>query len=403
MPEIGSKVDLEIEELAYRGPGVGRLDGMVVFTQRVAPGERVTVEITRKRRNFAEATLVEIQKPSPHRIESCTKLPDGSVQPGCCYDFLKYETEVEVKNQQLLGLLRHIPEIKDVTLAPFASPEDLNYRNKVVFHARKLDDEKATVGYYGDDNRTIIDIERCALAHPAINETWSKIRAEMQGKLENGDSVTLRWTQGEGVRTWINRPAEKAPYITERSPGGELKVPLRGFYQVNHAVADAMVKQVKEWVDEAANELGVHSLLDLYCGVGVFALNCAGDNTSSILGIDSVRSSVAAARVNSKEWGVNANFRCARVEDAARKRFSVDNLDKTLVIADPPRQGMAPNVIDTLAEGGAPHIFYVSCDPATLARDVKRLAPLGYKVRAARMFDMFPRTIHFETALWLAR
>ena len=402
MPDVGDKVQLEIEDVAYRGPGIARLDGLVVFVDRVAPGERVEAEIIRVRKNFAEASLLQILQPSPHRIPSCAAGADGVLQPGCAYDFLDYATEVEIKQKQMAGLLRHFPGIVDATLEPFASPRPLNYRKKIVLHAQRVGRDPATIGYYRPDNRTVVDLDRCALAHDAINFAWAAQRAEACRKLENGQSVTLRWTAADGVSSWVDQAPADAPLLTETSPGGPLKLHPDGFYQVNGEVGDALVLQVRDWAAQAAAEMGEHTLLDLYCGVGVFALNSAGPGATSVQGIESAQASVAAARLNAREWNRRATFRCAHVEDAARIGFGVEDLGRTLVISDPPRKGMEPGVLSALGNGRVPHLIIAACDPATLARDLKRLQPFGYRLRAARMLDMFPRTPHFETAVWLS-
>ena len=402
MLETGTRLDLKIEDVAYRGPGIAHHEGLVIFVDRVAPGERIEAEITSCKKNFAEARVLRLLEPSPHRIPPCTQVADGTSLPGCVYDFLDYPTEVEVKHRQMLGLLRQVPGIREAALPPFASPAELKYRNKIVLHVQRAGREPAHIGYYGDDNRTVVDIERCPLACDAINFAWAAQRDEARRKLENGQRITLRWTPADGVASWVDQASETAPMLTEESPVGPMKVPLDGFYQVNTAVAGELVRQVRDWYARAAAESGTRHLLDLYCGVGVFALACAADGAAPVLGIESVRPAIAAARQNSRALGQAATFHCARVEEAARTGFGDLDLSRYLVIADPPRQGLDPNVIDTLGNGRAPHLIYAACDPATLARDVKRLASFGYRLRAARMLDMFPRTRHFETAVWLS-
>ena len=402
MPEVGEKLELIIEDLAYRGSGIARHDGLVTFIKRVAPGERVEAEITKLRKNFAEATLLRVIEPSPQRITPCAQMADGNTVPGCVYDFLDYAAEVEVKHRQMLGLLRRIPGIDTAAQAPFASPRSLNYRNKIVLHAQRVGRDLANIGYYGEDNRTVIDLERCPLALDAINFAWAAQREEARRKMENGQSLTFRWTAADGVKSWIDQAPEDAPMLTESSPIGALNVPLGGFYQVNEEVAAALVQQVREWIMQAAAESGTKRVLDLYCGVGIFALACAAAGAGPVVGIESVRGAVAAARLNGRARSADATFTCARVEDAARTGFDDTDLTQTLVIADPPRQGVEASVITTLGNGRVPHIIYAACDAAKLARDLKRLEAFGYRLRAARVFDMFPRTMHFETAVWLS-
>ena len=402
MLEVGTRLDLKIDDVAYRGSGIARHEGLVIFVPRVAPGERIEAEITASKKNFAEARVIRLLETSPHRIPPCTSDADGASMPGCVYDFLAYPAEVEIKHRQMLGLLRQIPGIQEVALPPFASPRDLNYRNKIVLHVQRTGRDPANIGYYGEDNRTVVDVERCPLACDAINFAWSNQRANARLKLENGQRLTLRWTPADGVSSWVNQAPEDAPMLTEESPIGPLKVPLGCFYQVNLPVADELVRQVREWYAQAAAESNTRQVLDLYCGVGVLALACAADGATPVHGIESVRSAVAAARRNSKELNLPATFKCARVEEAARNGFDELDLSRRIVVADPPRKGLAPNVTETLANGRVPHIIYVACDPATLARDIRRFGSFGYRLRGARMLDMFPRTQHFETVTWLS-
>ena len=405
MPEVGDKLELTIEDIAYRGAGIARHDGLVIFVNRVAPGERVECEILKRKSNFAEAVLIRILQPSPNRIEPCAQISGGVSLPSCVYDFLDYGTEVEIKHRQMCNLLRNVDGIGKLTLPPFASPLQLNYRNKIVFHAQRAGREPAVIGYYGTDNRTVIDMERCPLAHDAINFAWAARRDAARKSLENGQILSLRWTDADGVSSWVDKPAADAPMLTETSLVGPLSVPLDGFYQVNSGVADELVRQVVEWFGKAAAESGTRQVLDLYCGVGIFGLACAVKaGAGPVTGIEGLRSAVAAARANARNLGIDATFTCAKVENAARGGLAAaDELARSIVIVDPPRKGMEPNVVTTLGAARVPHIIYAACDPATLARDLKRFESHGYRLRGARMLDMFPRTAHFETAVWLSR
>ena len=398
----GATLRLTIEDVAYRGPGVARHEGMVVFINRVAPGERVEAEITRSRKRYAEARLLRVIEASPDRIAPCAEIAPELSLPGCVYDFLDYPAEVDIKQRQLLGLLRHTPDLASLALAPFPAPHPLHYRNKIVLHVQRPGTAPARIGYVGEDNRTVIDLVACPLACDAINFAWEAQREHAGRTLADGQRVTLRWTQADGVRSWVDDAPAEAPLLTEASAAGPIRVPLGGFYQVNPEVADALIRQVRDWSAAAAAEFGRHDLLDLYCGVGVFGLACATNATQRLIGLEQARGAVAAARLNERERKRTATFRGVRVEDAARTGFDGADLPQSLVIADPPRQGLDPVVVRTLGQGQAPHLFYVSCDPATLVRDLQRLQPFGYRLRAVRLFDMFPRTAHFETAVWLS-
>jgi tRNA/tmRNA/rRNA uracil-C5-methylase (TrmA/RlmC/RlmD family) len=400
---VGGEFELEIIDVAYRGSGIARQEGVVVFIPGTLPGEVAKVRITGSGKRFFTGEVVEILKPSPDRIASCCRLADGTRVPGCVYDHAAYNAEVSLKDAQLRNFLRKlVTDNEGVFLLPVPSPLPLHYRNKAVFHVQKGSDGVLRAGYLGDDNRTVIDIPSCPLADEAINAAWAQLRAE--GKLRDGDSVTFRHTKADGVVSWIGRPGEKTRWLTEDSAAGPVLVPPDGFFQVNPQVADLLVTDVRTWITEAARDTGATWLLDLYCGVGVFGLAAAMDGIAEVVGVESGRNAVAAARRNARNLGTtHATFHCETAAEAARKDFHCADLSRTIAVVDPPRSGMERAAAEALAKAGPPAIVYVSCDPATLTRDLGIFTAHGYAVRRARVFDMFPRTLHFESAVLLCR
>ena len=400
---VGGEFELEITDVAYRGSGIARQDGIVVFVPGTLPGEVATVRITGSGKRYFTGEVVEILRPSPDRIAPCCRLADGTRVPGCVYDHAAYDAEVSLKDAQLRNFLRNL--VRDnggVFLPPVPSPAPLHYRNKAVCHVQKGTDGALRAGYLGDDNRTVVDIPSCPLADEAINAAWTQLRAE--GKLRDGDSVTFRHTRADGVVSWIGRPSDKARWLTEESAVGPVLVPPDGFFQVNPGVADALVTEVRAWIAEAAREMRTRHLLDLYCGVGVFGLTATKDGIAEVVGVESGRNAVAAARRNARNLGVTrATFHCETAAEAARKGFHCADLSRTVAVVDPPRSGMERSTAEALAKAGPPAIVYVSCDPATLTRDLGIFAAQGYAVCRARVFDMFPRTLHFESAVLLGR
>jgi len=422
------QLDLTIESVAYRGQGVARHEGLVVFVAGVAPGERVRVRIEKRKRNYAEARLLAVQESSPDRIQPCCRLPNGTRVPGCVYDHLAYPAEVALKQGQLDAFLRRLPGGETLTfIPPFASPLDRHYRNKIVLHAQRTTrDPIPRLGYFGDDNRTVIDIPACPLARAEINMALDAFRHATEfRRLRDTESVTFRWTESDGVVLWRgeNPPSRN---LTERAPFGDVRVPAEGFYQVNPEVASGLVRQATAWFQEdysgssgrspsIANTNGSiktggrasaradRDILDLYCGAGIFALACAQAGAQHVIGIESSHTAIAAAIANASTFHVEARFLCQPMIEAAHDNFSGIDLTHATVIVDPPRQGLEPEVVQGLIQARPQHLCYVSCDPATLTRDLTLLLPAGYRLRQARLFDMFPRTAHFETAVWMAR
>jgi len=403
IPAPGDVVALKIHDVAYRGSGIARKGGVVIFVPGTLPGEVAKVRIGNGAKRYLTGEVIEILQPSKDRIAPCCRLADGTRVPGCVYDHVAYGAEVALKDAQLRNFLRKlVPNPDGVFLPPFASPAPLHYRNKAVFHAQGGEDGALRAGYLGDDNRTVVDIPACPLADEAINEAWASLRAE--GRLKGGDTVTFRHTRADGVVSWIGRPPEKMKWLTEESAAGPVLVPPDGFFQVNPAVAAALVADVRAWLAESMRETGATRLLDLYCGVGVFGLAAAKDGVTDIVGIESGRNAIAAARRNARALGVTgAAFSCETVAEAAKKNFHCPDFSRTIAIVDPPRSGMEAAAAEALAAAGPAAVIHVSCDPATLSRDLAVFAAQGYAVRRARVFDMFPRTLHFESAVLLGR
>ncbi len=395
-------MELEIQDVAYRGSGIARHGGVVVFVPGTLPGEVAKVRITGAGKRYLTGEAVEILKPSPDRIAPCCRLADGTRVPGCVYDHAAYDAEVALKDAQLRNFLRRLVTDGSVFLPPVPSPAPLHYRNKAVFHVQTGQGGMLRAGYLGDDNRTVVDIPSCPLAHDEINKAWARLRAS--GQLRDGDSVTFRHTRADGVVSWIGRPSDKAQWLTEESGAGPVLVPPDGFFQVNPPVADALVADIRDWVAEAARKTGATRLLDLYCGVGVFGLAAAKDGIAEVVGVESGRNAVAAARRNARNLGATrAAFHCETAAEAARRGFHCPDLSRTIAVIDPPRSGMEKAAVEALAKAGPSTVIYVSCDPATLTRDLGAFASHGYAVRRARVFDMFPRTLHFESAVLLGR
>ena len=214
--------------------------------------------------------------------------------------------------------------------------------------------------------------------------------------------ITFRHTPHDGTLRWRDDekpdPARSGP-LTENSPAGPLRVPHNGFYQVNPAVSQALVQTVSAWFAEFP---GTPELLDLYCGVGVFGFACMKSGGTRLTGIESGHAAVSAARQNASELGLPATFHChALGQDRVDFSAYAATPQRTTCIVDPPRDGLTPDIAQSLAASGLGRIFYVSCDPATLARDLKTLLAGGYRITRAQLFDMFPRTAHFETLVAL--
>ena len=399
-------VTLKIEKSVYGGDGLGRLgDGRVCFVPGAFPGETVKAELVEQKKRYVKARLVEIEEASPDRVNP------GATVPGMVYAGLSYPAEVRVKQDQLENFLWKVcPKVLPLDVVP--APRSLNYRNKVVYHLERQDGRWA-MGYRTEPEHRVVDVLQDPLACPQINAELPVIRKSVLALLTQGpravrqsaksaDNVTVRWTAIDGVKWWLGE-APRGADLHEQTDGRRFRVAADGFYQVNPQVGDLLVKAVREAYADGASDAA--HVLDLYCGVGVFGLCCLagrkpGDGFEGrLVGIESVRSAVASAKRNAETMGVQANFFCERV-GASLGRIKVG--PHHTVIVDPPRGGMEPNVPGWLANRPAKRLFYVSCDPATLVRDLSTLVKT-YEIRHVKLFDMFPRTARFETFVQLER
>ena len=396
-------VTLKIEKNVYGGDGLGRMgSGRVAFVPGAFAGETVRAEILAEKKRYVTTRLVEVEEPSPDRVKEI-----GPTVPGMVYAPVSYAGEMRLKQDQLENFLWKVaPTVLPLEVVP--SPQPLNYRNKVVYHTEKRQG-KWLLGYRSEPEHRVTDVTEDPLACPAINAALPGIRSSVFALLTQGaravresakaaDNVTIRWTPLDGVKWWLGDPPRDLE-LREQADGRRFRVSADGFWQVNPAVGDMLVKAVRAAYEEAADR--APHILDLYCGVGVFGLCCAPPHPAQgrLVGIESGRSAVAAAKRNAEAMGVKASFFCERV-GGSLNRIKVG--PQQMVIVDPPRGGLEPNVAPWLANRLAPRIVYVSCDPATLTRDLATLTRI-YDITRVKLFDLFPRTARFETLVTLER
>ncbi len=407
----GDRVTATVEALAYGGDGIARIEGRVIFIPETIQGEMVSIRISQIKKRYARAELLKILKPSPLRRNPCCRViqPDTGTAcrvPGCVYDHLDYAAEVLTKQQQLEGFVRRLPDSGEaVFLPPVASPSSLHYRNKIVLHCQRNQGE-ARLGYRQEPSHHVLDIASCPLACAEINAALSSLRSSaLLNRLHDDARITLRHTAHDGAVWWLNNtvPTHKPcdGFLTEDSPIGPLCVPRDGFYQVNPAVGNELVRTAAKWF--ADNNIAPE-ILDLYCGVGVFGFACLKSGGTHLTGIESGRTAIAAAQQNARRLGIPGTFLCSALGKETNPLNSViRNPRITTILVDPPRDGLAPEIAHALANRGTRRLFYVSCDPATLARDLTVLLLSGYHILRAQLFDMFPRTAHFESLIELIR
>jgi len=400
-----------IAKNVYGGDGLGRLgDGRVVFVPGAWAGEQVKAEIVEEKKHFVKARLVEVVEASPERRLRSEVEVENAI-PGMVYAGLSYKGECQAKEQQLKEFFERARIPVPVISTLNSQLSTLNYRNKVVYHFAKQGGRWA-IGYRAEPSHEIVDIENDPLAVPAINAKLSEIRKAVLTLLTTGPeavrrdterkaNVTVRWTQKTGVKWWIGE-SPRGMVLKETTCGRDFEVPADGFYQVNPQVGEELVKAVVAEYEKGKAE--APDVLDLYCGVGVFGLCC---NPPKLIGIESGRQAIDFAKKNAgillRQPQPSTSTSCRFfAEQVGRNLKRIPIGSQTTVIVDPPRDGMEPNVPKWLADSKAPRIFYVSCDPATLMRDLKTICRT-YDVESVRWFNMFPRTARFETLVILKK
>ncbi len=389
-----------IAKNVYGGDGLGRLgDGRVIFVPGAWAGEQVRAEIIEERRGFVKARLVEVAEPCADRIAP------GPCVPGMVYNALSYAAECRAKEAQLNEFFERarisVPKIEFGGDAG----RSLNYRNKVVYHFAKQRGEWV-IGYRTEPSHEIVDVTSDPLACPEINAKLPEIRRTVMTLLTTGpeivrrdtakkENLTIRWTAKTGVRWWLG-DAPKDLVLKETTAGKDFEVPAGGFYQVNPGVGDLLVSAVVKEVGDAPK------LLDLYCGVGVFGLAALRPG-QQLTGIESGRAAIDFAKRNAVAiLGKDAERTRFFAEEVGRNLRRIHIGGNTTVIIDPPRDGLEKGVARWLADSHAPRILYVSCDPATLMRDLREITR-SYGVSRVCWFNMFPRTARFETLVVLDR
>jgi 23S rRNA (uracil1939-C5)-methyltransferase len=361
--------DLKIENIAFGGKGVAREHGKAVFVPYTIEGELVSAEIVREKKQFAEAELVEVKQSSPNRV--VPECPYFGRCGGCSYQHIDYQHQLAIKWRQVRDALQRIGKLKDIPMRPIIpSPTQYEYRNRITVHA--LD---GVIGFFRRDSHHLIDIERCPISRGEINRALAELRAQ---KYVRDGHHTLR--------------AASEPRV---------------FSQVNDDVAHALRNLIIDFVPPN------HDLLiDAYCGAGFFA-KALLDKFERVIGIDWDRFAIAAAKENASEketyiagdveeelqkiGAIHLN-NPARENDTSSRRLR--SIAPTTLIVDPPATGLTEGVRKAISDLAPDTLIYVSCNPPTLARDLKELKQ-KFAINSVTPLDMFPQTAEIEVLVHL--
>ncbi|MEP6920763.1 MAG: class I SAM-dependent RNA methyltransferase [bacterium] len=387
-------LDVEIERLLPGGVGLAHAEGQTIFVSLAAPGDVVRVEIERTRGKVSFASVKEVLKPSPVRVEP--PCPYFGLCGGCDFQQLSYQAQLDAKVEIIRDCLHRIAQIElpsEVKIHP--APGPWQYRARANW---QVDAIRNRLGYFAAGSNDVCDVEYCAVLIPEIQETLSRAREEMREgllpeRLRNieavaGDNAVSVAPETNGLRTTL---------VSRRIAGETYHFSAESFFQINHDLLEPLLAEaLRDSDDQSETKTSKGLAIDLYCGVGLFTLPLAR-RFAHVIGVESndhatrfARQNVASAKLR------NAKIETARVGDwlqqHSRTLGAVDFL-----LLDPPRTGAENRDIAGILALGPSQISYVSCDPATLARDLKKLIAGGYSLESVVAFDIFPQTHHVET------
>lgn len=379
----GDRVTLEITGVAFGGNGIARVDGMVVFVPFTVDGDVVEAEIVGVKRTYLTAETRRILVASAFRVDPPCEW--YGFCGGCRYQHVTGGHELALKERHVRDAFERIGKFSHPPVKPIIpSPAMYGYRQKAEFHRARDAAGAWTAGFMGVDGATLVDVDRCAILDDSINEEYRRVR----------QSQVLLEQASERMVFWSNRPWGIEGDVTRWVGNREMIVPSRGFFQANAL----LVERLATLVGEACGESSGETLLDCCCGSGLFALFAArGDQV--VLGIDVDGESLRCARQNMEHHGFSqARFYRGALEKVLQRLPPVGT-----VILDPPRTGVTARSIDGIAALDPARVVYVSCDPATQARDARRFADHGFVLKELQPLDMFPRTMHVETVAVLEK
>ena len=445
----GDPLQVSIETATIDGSGVARVDGQVVFVPGALPGERCSVRIAHVGRSAVFAQLLSVLTPSAHRVEpDCPYFPRCG---GCALRHMDYEQELALKQAHVQSCLTRIGGQTISALPITGAAQTDGYRNKVQFPVQEQDG-RPVAGFFSGKTHRVIPVRHCRIQPDCADAirgavlSWMEqyhIRAYdeqthtgyirhiyIRFGAESGQIlvcivancaqlpkkkqlVTALLAAEPGITTIVFSPNTKKGNtvlgtefhplygdgtITDTLCGLQFRLSAPAFYQVNHAQAERLYEKAVQLAGLTGNE----TVLDLYCGTGTITL-CLARHAKKAIGVEIVPQAIEDAKFNAAQNGMeNAEFFCMDAGQAA-KMLADRHIRPDVIVVDPPRKGVSADVIEAISAMAPQRVVYVSCDPATLARDLKLLTAAGYTLQTAEAFDLFPRCAHVETVALLSR
>ena len=442
----GCLIELEIQDLSDNGDGVGRWEGRVVFVPNTVVGDRALVRLVRVKRHYGQGKLHQLLETSPHRIRPSCMVADKC--GGCQWQHIDYNYQLQAKREQVIQALQRIGKIPQPPVAPVLAVSPLAYRNKATYPLGISATGKVQAGYYRQGSHQLVNLNQCPVQDSRLNPFLAEIKQDIQQRgwsiyneqNHQGDlrhlSLRIGHHTGEVLLTLVSKSRELAnseeqakiwlqrypqlvgvclnhnpkrtntifgnythtlagqSYLQETFAGLKFQLRPETFFQVNTEAAEALLAVIIQQLNLQGKEI----LLDAYCGIGTFTLPLAAQVKQAI-GIEVQSTAVEQARFNAQiNQMSNSEFHTGKVENVLPQL----NLNPDIVLLDPPRKGCEIKVLETLLKMKPKGIVYVSCKPATLARDLDILCHQGnYQLTFVQPADFFPQTSHVECAAFL--
>lgn len=445
------QVEITIEDMGSEGEGIGRYNGYALFVKDTAIGDRALVQITKAGKSYGYARLVKLIEPSPYRVTP--RCPIAAKCGGCQLQHIDYARQLEFKENKVRSCLMRIGGFSDFYMEPICGMEEpYYYRNKSQFPVGRARDGRILIGFYAGRTHSIIDTEHCYIGAEVNDKIISFMRSfieryKIEPYNENEHKGLLRhivtrvgYSTGEvmvclvinarqfphkeeliegllkieGMKSiCLNVNMEKTnvilgkeiiplwgePYITDRIGSVSYRVSPLSFYQVN----PVQTKKLYDIALEYADLHGDETVWDLYCGIGTISLYMA-KKARKVYGVEIVPEAIEDARANAKINGIdNAEFFVGAAEEVLPRKYKEDNIYADVIVVDPPRKGCEQSLLDTILAMAPKRVVYVSCDPATLARDLKYLCEKDYELVKVRAVDQFGHSVHVESVALLAK
>jgi 23S rRNA (uracil1939-C5)-methyltransferase len=388
-----AEIRLHLEKMVHNGAALGRYKGKAVFVPYAVPGETILAQIEKSTRSWSRARLIRIERPSPHRKRPVCPHFGMDGCGGCQWQHIRYQAQLEYKNQIITEQLMRLAKLPSPPVNPILpGGPGLGYRNRIRLHA-----SPEGWGYVNADKRFVLPIEVCPLMHPLLKKPFLSLRPPSPEDL----SLSLRagTRTGDAIKILEDKRGETTVsgsngYIREKAGSFTYKISAGSFFQVNSSGAETLLNLVMAYACPRPND----PWLDLYSGTGLFSLSLA-KQTEHVTAVESHPQAVADARFNAEAAGLENKI--TWIQDKAGSAKLKGRYFGAVL--DPPRSGAASSVLRQIDRLQVCRLIYVSCDPATLARDTAVLVKNGFSPVRIQPVDLFPQTFHIETVCLFER